>query len=140
MRWFFTFYIFNTAMMRILFCFIGFTFYIPGFSQVTVNVKHIDLGSISSEGDRYADFIFTNQGKKKDYILRINNPREYSILLKTKTLLPDSSTLLRIQYNPRKTGKFAEEIDVYVSSAMEPIKISLAGEILEMPRDASPTC
>lgn len=95
---------------------------------------------ISEDGIRYADFIFTNKGKKKDYILRINNPREYSILIKTKTLLPDSSTVLRIQYNPRNIGKFSEEIDVYVSSSMEPMKISLAGEIIEMPVDASPDC
>jgi Ca-activated chloride channel family protein len=140
MRWFFAFYFLNSAMKRIIFCFICFTFWIPGFSQITVNVKHIDLGSISENGIRYADFIFTNKGNKKDYILRINNPREYSILIKNKTLLPDSSTFLRIQYNPRQTGKFAEEIDVYVSSALEPIKISLAGEIIEMPKDASPAC
>jgi len=128
MRWYFAF------------CILQFSFYIPSFSQITVNVKHIDLGSISEDGTRYADFIFTNHGKKKEYILRINNPKEYSILLKNKTLLPDSSALLRIQYNPKKTGKFAEEIDVYVSSAMEPIKLSLAGEILEMPLDSSPNC
>jgi Mg-chelatase subunit ChlD len=124
----------------ILFFIFSFSFYVSVFSQITVNVKHVDLGMISEEGIRYADFIFTNKGKKKDYILRINNPREYSILIKTKTLLPDSSTVLRIQYNPKKTGKFSEEIDVYVSSSMEPMKISLAGEIIEMPTDASPDC
>jgi Ca-activated chloride channel family protein len=109
-------------------------------AQITVQKTHVDLGTISEDGIRYADFIFTNKGNSKDYILRINNPREYSVLIKNKTLLPDSSTILRIQYNPRQTGKFAEEMDVYVSSAMEPIKISLAGEILEMPLDSSPNC
>lgn len=124
----------------ILFFVFNFSLFVQCAAQITVQKTHVDLGTISSDGIRYADFIFTNKSKKQDYILRINNPREYSVLLKTKTLLPDSSTVLRIQYNPRQTGKFAEEIDVYVSSAMEPIKISLAGEILEMPRDASPTC
>ena len=124
----------------ILFFVFNFSLFVQCSAQITVQKTHVDLGTISSDGIRYADFIFTNKGNKKDYILRINNPREYSILINNKTLLPDSSTKLRIQYNPRQTGKFAEEMDVYVSSAMEPIKISLAGEIIEMPKDASPTC
>lgn len=109
-------------------------------AQIIVQKNHIDLGMISTDGIRYADFIFTNKGKKKEYILRIDAVREYSTLIKTKTLEPDSSTVLRIQYNPRKTGKFSEEIDVYVSSSMEPVKISLSGEIVEMPGNTSPSC
>lgn len=109
-------------------------------AQITVMKKHADLGTITADGVRYADFIFTNHSKKKEYILRINAPFEYATLIKTKTLLPDSSTTLRIQYNPRKPGKFAEEIEVYVSTSMEPIMISMAGEIAEMPTDASPAC
>jgi len=124
----------------ILFFVFNFSLFVQCAAQITVQKTHVDLGTISEDGIRYADFMFTNKGNKKDYILRINNPREYSILINNKTLLQDSSTKLRIQYNPRQTGKFAEEIDVYVSSAREPIKISLAGEIIEMPKDASPTC
>jgi Ca-activated chloride channel family protein len=128
--------------MRGFISFLLFSFYFiySGFSQITVNKKHADLGIINAGGNRYADFIFTNTGKKKDYILRVDTPREYSILIKTKTLEPDSSTTLRIQYNPRKTGKFSEEFEVYISSSMEPLKISLAGEIAEMPEDNSPSC
>ncbi len=127
MRWFFLFFLCSFVSSDL-------------FSQITVNRTHADLGLLGEDAIRYADFVFTNKGKKKDFILRIDASREYSSLIQTKTLLPDSSTLLRIQYNPKTIGKFAEEIDVYVGSSMTPIKLSLAGEITEMPSDISAAC
>ncbi len=127
MRWFF-----------LLQFFLLLTF--SGNGQIKVNKTHVNLGAIQATDNRYADFIFTNTGTKKDYILRVDVPREYNSLIKTKTLLPDSSTVLRIQYNPKKIGRFSEEFNIYVSTSMEPIKISMSGDVVTMPEDTSPSC
>lgn len=126
--------------MRWLLFFLSSFYSFFAFSQIKVDKTHAYLGALHASDIRYADYVFTNTGKKKDFILRIDVPREYQSLIKTKTLLPDSSTVLRIQYNPKKLGRFSEEFDVYVGSSMEPIKISMSGDVLEMPEDASPSC
>lgn len=111
-----------------------------GFAQVKLQPSHHHFGSLKSESERFTDFILTNKSAKKMFILRIDADREISALISTKTLEPDSSATIRIQYNPSETGKINKSIGVYISSQNEPLQITLSGEVLELPRSNDLTC
>ncbi len=109
-------------------------------AQIKVNQTHYHLGVLNSDSPRFADFTFTNTGNKKEYILRVNTDRDIVWIQNHKTIQPDSSIVLRVQYNPQKSGRFTKEIEVYVSTSLQPIILSLSGEVKSLPLEADLAC
>lgn len=86
---------------------------------------------------RFADYEVTNFSYDPVFILNVLHSRNVSIRYTTKKLLPDSSAVLRIQYNPPKTGKFKEKIQVFMSDHKDPITLTMTGNVqtIEMNQD-----
>lgn len=123
----------------ILFLFFSLLYgYIP--AQIKVNQTHYHFGTLNADSPRFADFTFKNTGSKKEYILRVNADRDIVWIYNQKTMMPDSSITLRVQYNPKNTGRFNKEIEVYVSSSQQPIILTISGEIKNMPMETSLAC
>lgn len=119
-----------------------FTFFSCNFSfaQVKLNRSHHHFGMIDGKSERFVDFILTNKSPKKIFILRIDADREFASLISNKTLEPDSSATIRIQFNPTEKGKINKSIGVYISSQNDPIQITFSGEVVDMPRIAQLDC
>lgn len=102
-------------------------------AQVKLNTPHHNFGEITAGSDRFFDFELTNKTGKKFFVLRIDADRDISSLISQKTVQPDSTTIIRIQYNPKEAGKFSKQIGVYISSQNDPVMLSVSGEVKSLP-------
>lgn len=98
------------------------TLFGQGFDRTLASIGIIEKGS-----PRHADFVYTHNGDKKTFILRVEHARNISYLLSSREALPDSSITLRIQYNPSEKGDFKERILVYLAHDPEPVELMVSG-------------
>ncbi len=111
-----------------------------GFPQISFDKTSYDFGVIEKGGIRYVDFKLTNHSAKTVYILRTDPDRELSIRYSKKTLEPDSSAIIRIQYNPKQIGVFNKKNPLYISSSNDPIILSIKGEIQFLEHNSLTEC
>ncbi|MBX7095363.1 MAG: VWA domain-containing protein [Flavobacteriales bacterium] len=102
-------------------------------AQFRFSRQHVHFGIIGAKSERFTDFELKNTSGKKAFILRTECDKDVSVLYSNRTLMPDSTITVRVQYNPKETGKFQRQIQVYVSALNEPLIISISGEVNELP-------
>ena len=95
-------------------------------AQVVFNTSYHNFGDLEEGDQTYYDFEITNASKKPIYLLRADEPYAVKVLFSHKKLMPDSSGL--IKYTPMKKGRFKKDVEVWVSSNMEPIIFTLEGD------------
>ncbi len=109
-------------------------------SQIEIFPKKLDFG-ITSPGTQWVvDVIIKNEAPKKDYLLRSTFTHEYEVLYSSKTLLPDSSIVLRIKFKPRAKGKFNEKIELYFASLEKPLVLPVTADVAYMNPDDNLAC
>lgn len=94
-------------------------------------LKH-NFGDIKQGNKRFVDITYKNTSSKKVFLLTIKNNREVRVLTSGKTILPDSSIILRFKYNPKKKGKFKIKTPVYFSNSIEPYVFIMSGNVKEI--------
>ena len=97
-------------------------------AQVIFNTSYHNLGEVNKEGKKYFDFTFTNAGKEKATIERLEEPYGIDVKFSKKEILPDSTIIVRIKYTPKKKGKFKKDVPIWVSVNNEPITLTIEGE------------
>jgi Mg-chelatase subunit ChlD len=102
--------------------------------------KSIDIGEITANSPRYADFNITNTSNQILDLLRIDLPPDCYYRYSSYTLQPNQSATIRIQYNPTQKGKFKRKIPFYISSQGEPITLEISGKVLEVPSELAMDC
>jgi Ca-activated chloride channel family protein len=104
-----------------------------GLSQALVFDKlKYDFGNLESYDLRYVDFSIKNNGNKKEWILSVKKPQELIYLNSGQFIDKDSTGVLRFQVNPKTKGKFAYEVEVFLSDRAEPVKLKITGNLLEL--------
>jgi Ca-activated chloride channel homolog len=98
-------------------------------AQVTCDQNKVNFGTITQTTDRMVDLVITNTSKKPTTLLRTGFTFEYEYLTSTKTIQPDSSLTLRVQYNPRSKGPFREDISVWFTTETKPLIITFTGDV-----------
>jgi Ca-activated chloride channel homolog len=98
-------------------------------AQVSVTPQVLDFGTTSPQTTWVRDIYVTNHGDKKDYLLRHTFSHEYAILLSTKTIEPDSTMVLRVQFKPRANSLYNEHIKLYFASMKEPLEIVVKADV-----------
>lgn len=91
--------------------------------------QSFDLGEVDAYSDRYVDIPLTNKTGKKIYVLRVETGPELSYRISNTTLLPDSTSHLRVQVNPIKKGPFNYTVLVHMSDRNEPLKFTINGTL-----------
>lgn len=74
------------------------------------------------------------------YILRAEQSERTVIQFSDKKLLPGKEEFIRIQFNPKKTGKFNEQVMVYFSKLLRPLPIQIRGEVESFTKEYDPAC
>jgi Ca-activated chloride channel family protein len=110
------------------------------FPQLSLDKTFHDFGEINKGDIRYADFKIINSSSKTIYILRADQDRELSIKFSKKTIEPDSSAFIRIQYNPKETGVFNKKTPLYISSENNPVILSIKGEVKYLEQNPLTDC
>lgn len=93
--------------------------------------KH-DFGNLESYDLRYVDFVLTNKGQKKEWILSVKKPSEVIYIANGQGIDPGGNVILRFQVDPKFKGKFNYEVEVYTSDRAEPVKLKISGNLLEL--------
>jgi len=106
--------------------------------QVALDQTFHDFGEIYKGGNRVAEFNLMNNSDKKLFILRADQDRELDIRFSTKTVEPGAYATIRIQVNPRTKGRFKKNIDLWISTSMEPFPLELIGEVKELETSFQP--
>lgn len=129
----------NLLSMKIrfilLFCFTAGVLLRANSQLVFDKVKH-DFEDVFATSERFVDIKITNKGTKKEYLLSVRKPMEVVYLVSGQFIEPDSSLIVRLQPNPKKTGKFSYDVEIYTSDRQVPTIVKLSGNIKEMEQSA----
>lgn len=102
------------------------------FSQIVFDKTEHDFGEINLSDNRFIDIYLKNTGDKEAYLLSVKKPDEIVYIHKGSLILPNESTIVRLQVNPKRKGKFKYEIPIYTSDREKPVIIKLKGDLLEI--------
>ncbi|MSQ78426.1 MAG: VWA domain-containing protein [Flavobacteriaceae bacterium] len=103
------------------------------------SIRH-DYGTIPKARKLMSEFVVTNTGATDEYILRLSGSRQFSFVFMQEVLKPGQSDTVKLLYAPQQKGAFSEKIQVYLSSPMEPITLSIKGVVGELDPDALSIC
>lgn len=109
-------------------------------SLIGVDEKNQDIGSQENIYKIKADYIIQNNQAKNLYLLRADAKRGITIRAAKKTIKPNDTTLITVEFIPTETGKFTEQIDLVTSADGVPFKLSLSGNIKSIKTDDKTSC
>jgi von Willebrand factor type A domain len=100
-----------------------------GMAQVQISPTKLDFGTTSNQTIWVRDLVVKNNGTKTDFLLRHTFSHEYGILLSSKSILPDSTMVIRVQFKPREKTNYNETILLYFASQLDPIEIKVLANV-----------
>lgn len=130
-------------MLKQLFIFIFSIIFSQLFSQnslIGIDEKDKDIGSQENIYKVKADYIIQNNQAKNLYLLRADALKGMTIHTSKKTIKPNDTALIVIEFIPEKTGKFNEAINLVTSADGTPFKITLSGNIKSIKTDDKTAC
>jgi len=127
--------------MRLLLCLILFTTtLLSQNSLIAVDEKNKDIGAQENIYKVRADYVIQNNQAKNLYLLRADAEKGITIRAAKKTLKPNDTTLIVVEFIPKNTGKFNETISLVTSADGAPYQISLSGLIKSIKTDDKTAC
>lgn len=109
-------------------------------SLIGIDEQNKDIGSVEHIYKVKADFIITNYQSKNLYLLRADAEKGLTIQTSKKTIKPNDTTIIVVEFIPTKTGKFSKNIDLITSADGAPFKFSLTGHIQSIKTDDKTAC
>lgn len=109
-------------------------------SLIGIDEQTKDIGTVENIYKVKADFIITNKQAKNLYLLRADALKGMTIKASKKTLKPNDTTLIVVEFIPQATGKFTESINLVTSADGVPFKFSLIGNIKSIKTDDKTAC
>lgn len=109
-------------------------------SLIAIDDQNQDIGSQENIYKIKADYIIQNNQAKNLYLLRADAKRGITIRAAKKTIKPNDTTLIVVEFIPTETGKFTEQIDLVTSADGVPFKLSLSGNIKSIKTDDKTAC
>ncbi|MES2798790.1 MAG: VWA domain-containing protein [Bacteroidota bacterium] len=103
--------------------------------QIKVDKTSYDFGNLEAYDNRFVDFVFKNQGAKKEYVLSVRKPSDVNYIFTGNSIEKDSSIILRFNITPKQKGKFSYDVEVLLSDRTEGVKLKIAGFLKELPQD-----
>jgi Mg-chelatase subunit ChlD len=109
-------------------------------SLIGVDEATKDIGIQEAIYKVKADYIITNHQAKNLYLLRADAEKGVTIHTSKKTLKPNDTALIVVEFIPKSTGKFNEAINLITSADGLPFKLSLSGTIKSIKTDDKTAC
>jgi len=107
--------------------------YFQGQGQLVFEKVAHDFGDLYANSDRFVDIRITNKGPKKEYLLRVTKPADLVYLVNGQFIEKDSALIVRLQPNPKSTGKFNYSVEIYTSDKQVPTTLRISGNNREFP-------
>ena len=96
---------------------------------ITVDEAMKDIGLQENIYKIKADYIITNHQAKNLYLLRADAEKGITIRSSKKTIKPNDTVLIIVEFIPKNIGKFNEAINLVTSADGLPYQLSLSGTI-----------
>ena len=109
-------------------------------AQIILETNVHDFGILKAGDPFFVDVGKKNAYEEVVYILRAEQSERTVIQFSDKKLLPGKEEFIRIQFNPKKTGKFNEQVMVYFSKLLRPLPIQIRGEVESFTKEYDPAC
>ncbi len=122
-----------------------FLLFIGGYISSQNNLIGVDERNkdIGTQGNIYkvkADYIIQNNQSKNLYLLRGDAQKGITIKASKKTILPNDTALIVVEFIPKSIGKFNEEINLITSADGLPFQLSISGVIKSIKTDDKTAC
>jgi Mg-chelatase subunit ChlD len=98
-------------------------------AQLRWSEQNVNYGVFTKYTERVSDIVIWNEGTKTDHLLRADFSINFQVLYSTKDVQPGDSLVIRVKFNPRKTGKFKEVIPVFFSSQNVSTPLTISAEV-----------
>jgi len=98
-------------------------------AQLRWSEQSVNYGVFTKYTERVTDIVVWNEGTKTDHLLRADFSPNFQVLYSTKDVQPGDSLVIRIKFNPRKTGKFKEVVPVYFASQSVSTPLTISAEV-----------
>jgi len=109
-------------------------------SAILVDEKSKDIGSQENIYKVRADYVIRNTLAKNLYLLRADAEKGITIRASKKTVKPDDTTLIVVEFIPEAPGKFSKSINLITSADGQPFQLSLSGTIRSIKTDDKTAC
>lgn len=109
-------------------------------SLIGIDEQNKDIGTQEQIYKVRADYIIQNNHGKNLYLLRADAQNGITIRAAKKTLKPNDTTLIVVEFIPANTGKFNETINLITSADGVPFKMTLSGNIKSIKTDDKTAC
>ena len=109
-------------------------------SAIVVDEKNKDIGSQENIYKVRADYTIQNTLAKNLYLLRADAEKGITIRASKKTIRPNDTALIVVEFIPENTGKFNKPVNLVTSADGQPFQLSLSGSIKSIKTDDKTAC
>lgn len=109
-------------------------------SAILVDEKSKDIGSQENIYKVRADYVIQNTLTKNLYLLRADAEKGITIRASKKTVKPNDTSLIVVEFIPENTGKFNKPVNLITSADGQPFQLSLSGTIKSIKTDDKTAC
>lgn len=109
-------------------------------SAIVVDEKSKDIGSQENIYKIRADYVILNTLTKNLYLLRADAEKGITIKASKKTIKPNDTSLVVVEFIPETTGKFNKPINLVTSADGQPFQLSLSGTVRSIKTDDKTAC
>lgn len=98
-------------------------------AQMSPKQRVLDFGLVEKASSRVMELSFVNKGDKETRLLTSNFPREYDVVFSSKIIPVNEELIIRIKLNPFKKGKLNDEVLLYFTDQLDPVKIAIQAKV-----------
>lgn len=109
-------------------------------SLIGIDDANKDIGTQEQIYKIKADYVVQNNLGKNLYLLRADAEKGITIRTSKKTIKPNDTALLVVEFIPEQTGKFTKAISLVTSADGQPYKLSISGNIKSIKTDDKTAC
>lgn len=109
-------------------------------SAIGVDEASKDIGTVDQVYKISAGYVLQNNLAKNLYLLRADAVHGVTIRSSKKTLRPNDTALITVEFIPERTGKFSEPVNLVTSADGKPYLLTLSGNIKSIKTDDKTAC
>lgn len=109
-------------------------------SAIGVDEASKDVGTLDQVYKISAGYVLQNNLSRNLYLLRADAVHGITIRSSKKTLKPNDTALITVEFIPEHTGRFSEPVSLVTSADGKPYQLSLSGTIKSIKTDDKTAC
>lgn len=106
----------------------------------SLSQTNFDLGKVSRTNEDVVELNIANPSSEDIYLLRIEAARPIDVKYTSKSIPPNSASLLRIKLNPTSKGRSNSTVKLYFSHLKEAVELDFSMNVKELPRNNLQAC